>query len=187
MEILVYIGYMVAGSLMKLTDEIADGKLRIDAHKRGGIKWIDIASRIDIISGIIYGSIMGLLISHNITSVYVLGAIIIGCLITGKVDARGHYFALAAIILVIFSLGVESVTLPILLLVALSSVFDEMANDRYKSFKNKAVNFFFRYRMTMKLLLLIFSVLHILDYYSIIFLLVFDFSYYLTEVILRRF
>ena len=113
---------MAAGSLMKFTDEIADGKLKIGAHKRLGIRGIDIISRIDIISGIIYGSIMGLLISHNITSVYVLGAIIIGCLITGKVDARGHYFALAAIILVIFSLGVESVTLPILLLVALSSV-----------------------------------------------------------------
>jgi hypothetical protein len=171
-------GYIAAGSLMKLTDEIADSKSGIESYK-----WIS------ILSGIIYGSIIGLLISHSLASVYVLGAIIIGCLVTGKVDARGHYLALASILLIILALGVKSVELinpSILLLVAFSSVIDEIANDRYRSFRNKAVKLFFKYRMTMKVLLLALSIPQILSYYPIIFLLIFDCSYYLTDVIWGR-
>jgi len=168
-------GYIAAGSLMKLTDELADGKLGIEAYKWTGI-----------FLGITYGSIIGLLISHSLTSVYVLGGITIGCLIAGKIDSREHYFALASILLVIFTLGFASVNLPILLLVVFSSVMDEVANDGYRSFKNKAVKLFFRYRMAMKVLLLTLSVFNILSYYSIIFLLIFDFSYYLTELTFKR-
>ena len=171
-------GYIAAGSLMKLTDEMADSKSVV-----GSYKWVS------ILSGILYGSIIGLLITYSLTSVYVLGAILIGCLVTGKVDARGHYFALASILLVILVLGVKSVELvnpSILLLVAFSSTIDEIANDRYMSFKNKAVKLFFRYRMTMKVLLLALSIPQILSYYPFIYLLTFDFTYYLTEVISGR-
>lgn len=168
-------GYIAAGSLMKLTDELSDGRPGVNVYE-----WTS------IFSGMAYGLVIGLLISHSLTSVYVFGGIIIGCLIAGKIDARGHYLALASTLLIFFTLGFESANPPILLLIALSSAVDEINNDRYKSFKNKAVKLFFRHRMTMKVLLLTFSIFNILSYYSIIYLLIFDLSYHLTEAILRR-
>src|SRR3990170_5616784 len=84
----------LTGSLVKLTDDIEDKNLNI--HRLYAIP-----------TGLTYGFVMGYLMLIDIDASFLFGGIILGCLITGKIDSRGHYFGISAILILVFLFGIK--------------------------------------------------------------------------------
>ena len=158
----------LAGSLVKLTDDIEDKNLNI--HRLYSIP-----------TGLAYGFAMGYLMLIDINASFLFGGITIGCLITGKIDSRGHYFGISAILYVVFLYGVK--LSPLVLLIATLAALDEIKDIiRIPKF----IDFVFEYRLILKLGILILVILKILGLNALIVIFAFDIAYILTERIARR-
>lgn len=150
----------VAGSLIKLADDIAD---RNPARSVSAIPF-----------GLGYGLIMGYLMLMDTDASIVFGGIVLGCLVTGKIDSACHYFGLGAILAIIFLYGVK---IPVLILpVAVFAALDELKGV----IRFPALNFVFDYRLFLKLGVLVLVMLKILDLNALLILIVFDSAYALT-------
>ncbi|MDP2766165.1 MAG: hypothetical protein Q8O41_01750 [Candidatus Methanoperedens sp.] len=156
---------LLAGSLIKLTDDIADKKL---SHNLFAMPL-----------GLAYGLIMGYLMLIDADASLLFGGIVLGCLITGKINNRGHYFGLGAILIVLFLYGIKltPLVLPIAALAALDELKDVIPLP----------NAVFQYRLFLKLGILVFVILDMLGLNALIILIAFDSAYILTERINSRF
>ena len=158
----------LAGSLVKLTDDIEDKNLNI--HRVYAIP-----------GGLAYGFAMGYLMLVDIDVSFLFGGITLGCLIAGKIDSRGHYFGISAILYVVFLYGVK--LSPLVLLIATLAALDEIKDIiRIPKF----IDFVFEYRLILKLGILILVILKIIGQNALIALIAFDIAYILTERIVRR-
>jgi len=92
-QIIFFLSFL-AGSLVKLTDDIEDKNLSI--HHLYAIP-----------GGLAYGFTMGYLMLIDIDASFLFGGIILGCLITGKIDSIGHYLGISAILILVFLFGIE--------------------------------------------------------------------------------
>ena len=104
----------LAGSLVKLTDDIEDKNLGI--HRLYAIP-----------TGLAYGFVMGNLMLIDIDVSFLFGGIILGCLLTGKIDSRGHYSGMGAILTMVFLFGVK--LSPLVLLITILAALDEIRVD----------------------------------------------------------
>ena len=153
----------LAGSLIKLSDDITDKKMAIP----------DLFS---LPSGLIYGLLMGYMMAIDIGASYLFGGIVLGCLVTGKIDTNGHYFGLLGILVVIFYYGFHPS--PMILLIGALAAMDELKDIiRIPT----SLEFIFDYRLILKVGILILVVLNILDFNTLIILLAFDLAYILTN------
>lgn len=166
-SILFFLSFIL-GSLVKLTDDIEDNNL--DIHRLYAIP-----------SGLTYGFAMGYLMLFDIDASYLFAGIILGCLITGKIDSRGHYFGMSAILVVIFLYGIK--LSPLVLLIATLAALDEIKDMIHIP---KFTGFIFEYRLILKLGILIFVILNIMGPNALIALFAFDIAYILTGRITRR-
>lgn len=159
-SIILIIG-IFAGFFMKLADDISDTSSRFD-------KWFAIPL------GIMYGSLIGYLMINDPDASMLFGGIVLGCLITGKIDRQCHYFALTSILLLVFISGIK---LPLLVLVvaALAS-FDEMKDF----FPNPGIKFIFDYRLFLKTGIFLSVVFNLLEPKAILLLIAFDLAYIIT-------
>ena len=158
----------LAGSLVKLTDDIEDKNLNI--HRLYSIP-----------TGLAYGFAMGYLMLIDINASFLFGGITIGCLITGKIDSRGHYFGISAILAVIFLYGLN--LSPLVLLIATLAALDEIKDMIHIP---KFMDFVLDYRLILKLGILILVILKIMGLNALIALFAFDIAYILTDRITRR-
>lgn len=166
-SILFFLSFIL-GSLVKLTDDIEDNNL-------------DINRIYAIPSGLTYGFAMGYLMLFDFDASYLFGGIILGCLITGKIDSRGHYFAMSAILVVIFLYGIK--LSPMVLLIATFAGMDEIKDMIHIP---KFTGFIFEYRLILKLGILILVIFKIMGLNALIALFAFDIAYILTGRLTRR-
>ncbi len=158
----------LAGSLVKLTDDIEDKNLNV--HRLYAIP-----------GGLAYGFSMGYLMLVDIDASFLFGGITLGCLIAGKIDSKGHYFGMSAILGVVFLYGVK--LSPLVLLIAALAALDEIKDIIHIP---KFMDFVFEYRLILKLGVLILVILKILGLNALIALFAFDIAYIMTERIVRR-
>ncbi len=156
---------LLAGSLIKLADDIADKKL---FHNLFAMPL-----------GLAYGLIMGYLMLIDADASLLLGGIVLGCLLTGKINNMGHYFGLGAILIVLFLYGIKltPLVLPIAALAALDELKDVIP----------ITNAVFQYRLFLKLGILVLVILDMLGLNALIILIAFDSAYIMTERINSRF
>jgi len=156
---------LLAGSLIKLADDIADKKL---FHNLFAMPL-----------GLAYGLIMGYLMLIDADASLLFGGIVLGCLLTGKINNMGHYFGLGAILIVLFLYGIKltPLVLPIAALAALDELKDVIP----------LTNAVFQYRLFLKLGILVLVILDMLGLNALIILIAFDSAYIMTERINSRF
>src|SRR5574341_990713 len=83
----------LSGSLIKFTDDIEDRNLLKGLYA--------------IPFGLAYGILMVYSMLMDTGAALLFGGVILGNLVTGKINSRGHYFGLGAILAVLFLYGVK--------------------------------------------------------------------------------
>ncbi|MDD5473020.1 MAG: hypothetical protein PHU34_02610 [Candidatus Methanoperedens sp.] len=158
----------LAGSLVKLTDDIEDKNLPINRL-------------FALPLGIAYGLLMGYLMLVNTDASLLFGGIVIGCLITGKINSIGHYFGLSAILAVVFLYGIK--LSPLVFPIAALAALDEMKSI----FRLSRLNIVFDYRLVLKLGILLLVIVNMLGLNALLILIAFDSAYIITGRINSRF
>ncbi len=168
MEILtlLILGFL-AGSLVKFTDDIADRKL---FHPLFAIPL-----------GLAYGSMMGYLMQGDAEASLLFGGMVLGCLVTGKINSTGHYLGLGAILIVILLYGAKIT--PLIFPIAALAALDEMKGI----IKSSALNVAFDYRLFLKFGILVLVVLNLIGITALLLLIAFDSAYIITKGIDSRF
>lgn len=161
---LLMLGFL-SGSLIKLTDDIEDRNLFYNLFA--------------VPLGLAYGLIMGYLMLIDADASLLFGGIVLGCLITGKINSTGHYFGLGAILIVLFLYGVK--LSPLLLPIAALAALDELKDVI------PLPHAVFEYRLFLKLGILVLVILDMLGLNALIILIAFDSAYIITERINSRF
>lgn len=156
----------LSGSLIKFTDDIEDRNLLNGLYAMP--------------SGLAYGLFMGYSMLMDTGAALLFGGIIIGNLVTGKINSRGHYFGLGAILAVLFLYGVK--LSPLVLLVAALAALDEIGDIIHMP---RSLDIMFEYRLMLKLGILISVILKLVELNALIVLLAFDGAYILTGRITR--
>jgi hypothetical protein len=131
--------------------------------------------------GLAYGLIMGYLMLIDADASLLFGGIVIGCLITGKINSTGHYFGLGAILTVLFLYGIKLT--PLVLPIAALAALDELKDV----IQVPALNAVFDYRLFLKLGILVLVILNMLGLNALIVLIAFDSAYVITGRINSRF
>ncbi|MFZ3059256.1 MAG: hypothetical protein WA102_05890 [Candidatus Methanoperedens sp.] len=158
---------LLSGSLIKLTDDIEDKNLSRKIYA--------------IPAGLAYGLLIGYLMISDTGAALLFGGIIIGNLITGKINSTGHYFGLGAILAVVFLYGTK--LSPLVLLLAALAALDELG-DLIRT--PKYMELIFEYRLILKLGILVLVILNMLGLNALLFLLAFDAAYMLMDKMTGR-
>ncbi|NJD51352.1 MAG: hypothetical protein FIB07_00615 [Candidatus Methanoperedens sp.] len=164
---LLILGCLV-GSLIKLADDISDKNLRINRL-------------FAIPFGVIYGSLMGYMMISDIDASLIFGGIILGCLISGKINSTGHYFGLAAILAIVF---LNSVRIsPLVFTIATFASLDEMGEKIHIP----GLDILFKYRLFLKIWVFLLFILDLTGFNGLLLLFAFDFAYIFTGRLDSRF
>jgi hypothetical protein len=152
---------LLSGSLIKLTDDIEDKNL---AHNLYAIP-----------SGLAYGLLIGYLMISDTAAALLFGGIVLGNLITGKINSAGHYSGLGAILVVVLLYGIKLsyLVLPIAVLAALDEIGDLIRAPGF-------MELIFEYRLILKLGVLVLVILNMLVLNALLVLFAFDAAYMLT-------
>jgi hypothetical protein len=161
-----------------------------------GIKYMDAAFDDETVSkrlAIWVAPILGLITCYsmiiNPVSATILMAIILGVLLTGKIDNRAHILCLAIIISILIYVGVEFLIIPLIMLV-LAGMFDEIGNDIIDKKKEHIKEMmgggllikFFEQRWALKIAVLGFVFFGLFPWFFFISLLFFDYAYFAITV-----
>lgn len=157
---------LIAGSLIKLADDITDKNLPLNRL-------------FAVPFGLAYGLVMGYLMINDADAAILFGGIVIGCLVTGKINSTGHYFGLFAILTVLFLNGIKisPLVLPVAALAALDELKDALPLPRA----------IFEYRLFLKLGILALVISGIMGLNALVLLIAFDSAYIITDRINSRF
>ena len=158
---LLILGSLV-GFLLKLADDISDKNMRLN-------------SIFAMPLGISYGLLMEYLMIVDIYAALIFGGIILGCVVSGKINSTGHYFGLAAVLAIVLSYGVKLP--PVVFMIAVLSAFDEMKDIIHIP----TLDFLFKYRLFLKTGVLLLVAFNFIGLNGLLLLFAFDFAYILTE------
>ena len=141
LDLLVYfMAYAFAGFTLKLGDDLLDDLNSPD------LAWYPLAA-----SGLLFG----LLMTSSEWDLVLLTAIIIGVVLSGKVNRREFSIGFLIIVAVILLRGVPTISgwydwLSLLIMLFLAAVLDERGNDWADSSASPRVAKFFEFRLTLK-------------------------------------
>ncbi len=152
---------------MKLADDISDKNLRLH-------------NLFALLLGIVYGSFMGYLMIINNDAALIFGGIILGCLVSGKINSNCHYLGIAVILAIVFSYGIK--LSPLVFIIAAFAAFDEIK----EMIGIPYLDFMFKYRLFLKIGILILFASGLIGLTGLLLLLVFDLSYiFMGELVSR--
>ena len=141
--------YALSGFFMKLSDDAYDKK-----------KNIFLAA----FAGMFCGLFIGYLAVTSADAACIFIAILIGTILSLKVDSLNHIVALLLFVLIVVYIGIPTIGIVTLLICSIAAFLDEIGNDNsWIKSKGKKIEIFFEYRFTLKVTILIFAVLGILQ------------------------
>jgi len=136
--------YVLAGFLMKLSDDAYDIKKDI---------------KIAILAGIFCALLIGYLTVTNSDAACIFISILIGTLLSMKIDSLNHIIALLLFVLIIVYIGIPTIGIVTLLFCSIAAFMDEIGNDNKWIQNKKNIKKFFKYRFTLKTMVMIFAIL----------------------------
>jgi hypothetical protein len=139
--------YAFSGFFMKLSDDAYDKKKNIF---------------LAIIAGILCGLFIGYLAVTSADAACIFIAILIGTMLSLKIDSLNHIAALILFVLIIVYIGIPTIGIITLLICSIAAFLDEIGNDN-RFIKNKMLKLFFEYRFTLKIAVLMFALLGLLQ------------------------
>lgn len=172
MNYLIPIFYSLSGFLMKYSD---------DEYDENSNKIIA------IIFGIICGIITAYVSSINQDAACIFIAILLGNLIAIKIDGIHHIATLITFILLLFFFGMSNLNIIPLLIVIFGAYVDEIGNDNLKWYKKSIyIKYFFDYRFTLKIIILILAILGFFHLETFIYFILFEISYELAGILFKK-
>src|SRR5664280_742570 len=133
--------YALSGFFMKLSDDAYDKK-----------KNIFLAA----FAGMFCGLFIGYLAVTSADAACIFIAILIGTILSLKVDSLNHIVALLLFVLIAVYIGIPSIGIVTLLICSIAAFLDEIGNDNsWIKSKGKKIEIFFEYRFTLKVTILI--------------------------------
>ena len=143
-----FLAYLCAGFTLKLGDDF------LDEMERPTFAWLPLA-----VSGILFGYLM----TQTEWDLVLLAAIVIGVLLSGKVNRPQFAVGFFFIALIMLVRGVPAVTdwfnwSALLIMLFLASVLDEKGNDWTDKVISPRASKFFRHRFTLKLSVLLLAI-----------------------------
>jgi hypothetical protein len=146
--LLLFAAYLCAGFTLKLGDDL------LDEIKRPNMAILPLG---------LAGLIFGLLMSNSEWDLVLLTAIVIGVVLSGKVNKPQFLvgFLLIGLVLVLNGLPIVSdffVWLAVLVVLLFTAIIDEIQNDRADRNPRAFASKFFLYRFTMKLSVLVLAI-----------------------------
>ena len=178
--------FALSGFFMKFSDDSMDKKNN---------------TYLGILTGIICVAGIGYLSVNYSDAATIFLAILIGTVISAKVDKIGHLATLIIFLIILFLWGIPTIGLITLVLCTLAAWLDELGNDRESLKGKKFVETFFNYRCALKVMVLVLSILGAvqmvypslqipyLDFFqpvTFIYFMLFDLAYELAGIKLDR-
>ncbi len=141
--------YSLSGFFMKLSDDAYDRKKNI---------------LLAFFAGIFCGLFIGYLAVTSADAACIFIAILVATLLSLKVDSLNHIAALVLFVLIVVYIGIPTIGIVTLLICSIAAFLDEVGNNN-KWIKNRGMKTeqFFEYRFTLKVTVLIFAVLGLLQ------------------------
>jgi len=144
--------YSLSGFLMKLSD---------DAYDEQGDK------KIAVLSGIFSGILIGYLVVNSHDAAYIFLAIMLGSLLSRKIDGVHHFLTLITFLVLTFIGGFPSLGFLTLSICTLAAYLDELGHDNIILKKHDFWMIFFKYRFTLKLIIFLLGILTFLKTFNI--------------------
>lgn len=173
---LYYTGYLLAGLTLKLGDDL------LDELNRPNIAIGPLA-----LSGLLFGLVMTL----SEWDLVLLGAIVIGVVLSGKVNKPQFLVGFIMIGASLLLIGVPVISdasgrITLLLLLLLAAIVDERGNDWADRDERPVISCFFCYRFTLKVAVILLSFIWPSFFVAAVGLWMFDFGYELAGLVVRR-
>lgn len=141
--------YALSGFFMKLSDDAYDRKKNIS---------------LAIFAGMLCGVFVGYLAVTSADAACIFIAIVVGTLLSLKVDSLNHVAALVLFILIVVYIGIPSIGIVTLIICSIAAFIDEVGNDNlWVKNRGKVTELFFEYRFSLKITVLLFAVLGLLQ------------------------
>ncbi|MGC9516959.1 MAG: hypothetical protein ACP5C3_04580 [Methanomicrobiales archaeon] len=170
--------YGLSGFFMKLSD---------DSYDRQHNKWIA------IIFGILCGIFIGYLVINSADAAYIFFGIFIGTLLSKKIDGIHHIVTAIVFLSIALIFNFPQIGVGTLIICSLAAYIDEIGNDNVSiAKKSKFLDIFFKYRFTLKMVILVLSLfgliqifwpnfqilgIEFMQYYTIIYFIIFEIFY----------
>ncbi|TFF86528.1 hypothetical protein EU519_01240 [Candidatus Thorarchaeota archaeon] len=169
--------YALAGLTLKVGDDL------LDEMSRPGPSWFPLA-----LSGVLFGFLM----SRSEWDLALLVSILLGVLASGKVNHPQFGIGFIMIACVLLLRGVPNITdiylwIALLLVLFLASALDEKGNDWADTYGTARASWFFRYRLTLKVVGLLVSLLWSGFLIAAIGIWVFDLGYEIAGRLTRKY
>ncbi|MFW9802782.1 MAG: hypothetical protein ACFFFC_09035 [Candidatus Thorarchaeota archaeon] len=171
-----YAAYLLAGLTLKIGDDLLDELNR----PTGAV--VPLA-----LSGVLFGQIMTL----SEWDLVLLGAIVLGVLLSGKVNKPQFLvgFIMIGALLLLGGIPVISngfTLFALLLILLLAAIVDERGNDWADSGKKQWISYFFYYRFTLKVAVVFLSIIWPSFFAAAVGLWFFDLGYELAGFVISR-
>lgn len=175
-DVLYFAKYLAAGFFLKQGDDL------LDEYDRESLAWVTLA---------VAGAIFGLIMVISEWDLVLLTSIIIGVLVSGKVNRTAYIGGFVMIFAMILLFGLPSITsfldfMTILILLFLAAVLDEKGNDWADRNQSPRASKFFEYRFTLKVVVLMLCIPWPLFLPTALGMWVFDTGYEVAGWLFRR-
>lgn len=168
--------YLLAGLTLKIGDDL------LDELDRPDLSWVPLA-----LAGVLFGFIMTI----SEWDLALLSSIIIGVIASGKVNRLQFIVGFVLIITVVMIIGIPSISnwldwLTLVIMMFLAAVLDERGNEWASQEVSPKAYKFFEYRFTMKVSVILISLIWPLLFPAAVGLWFFDFGYEIAGWLVRR-
>ena len=171
MNILLPVSYFLSGFFMKLSDDEYDEKD-------------------NLILGIFFGIFCGIFTAYatciNSDAACIFLGILIGNFIALKIDGYHHIVTLLTFFICLAIFGLSSFNIFLLFFIILGAWVDEWGNDNPNVYNGGFWQYFFDYRFTLKLVILLFAFLGYFNWYSFVYFILFELAYEFARVLFAR-
>ena len=154
-ELVLVLAFIVGGITLKLAD--------LYAHRSRGFVFAAISALC-----------LGFLISANSVSSAIVLGIILAVTVAGKIDQLNLLIGLGFTVVIAIILGFSFPDLPLLAVVTLSALIDEVGHEKITA---RRYSGFFRFRMTLKIIMIMLAISMQINLIYTLGFLCFDFSY----------
>ena len=144
-----------------------------------------------IVLGIVCGLFTAYACSIDLDAACIFIAILVGNILALKVDGIHHIATMVSFLIAFLFLGLQSFTflsIITIIICMIGAIIDEIGNDNEKIYsKSKFLEYFFDYRFTLKVVILLLVLIGLLNIWSFIYFLCFEIAYEIARVLFENY